>query len=181
MLLPSASSCRPRIIGGQSQSKDLWKGKEGLAIHKEIILPKSWNSGHGWLGVSNHLENVVSLHGPGKIKDIISAFGNVNFLSIRQNNTLSRGDTPNNGNVVFFTTAIRSGLSGRQGVEVSKTESPRRAIKSKIHKLDLARRKWLLVAFQPYRHSIYESRMDTRLTIGHDASYWQCVFRLPLP
>jgi len=124
LLLPSASSCRPRIVGGQPQSKDLWKGKEGLAIHKEIVLPKSGNSGHGRLGVRHNLEDVVPLHGPRKIKDIVPVFGNMHLLSVRQYKTFSRGNTPNNGNVVFFATTIRSSLSGRQGVHVGKPESP---------------------------------------------------------
>lgn len=48
----------------------------------------------------------------------------MNFLPIRQNETLSRSDTPDEGDVVFFATAGRSGFAGREGIGVGEAEAP---------------------------------------------------------
>mmetsp|Transcript_116250 Transcript_116250/g.237765 ORF Transcript_116250/g.237765 Transcript_116250/m.237765 type:complete len:225 (-) Transcript_116250:317-991(-) len=119
-----ASTTSPRIVGRQSQPKDLRKGEKGLAVHKEIVLPESRLGRHGRLGVRHDLEDVVSLHRPRKVKDPVAVFGTVDLLPVRQDQSFSRGDTPNNCHVVFFSAAIRSGLSGRQGIEVGESESP---------------------------------------------------------
>ena len=51
--------------------------------------------------MGDNFQDMVSSHGPRKIKDIVAAVGIMNFLSIRQDQTLSRGDTPNDSHVVL--------------------------------------------------------------------------------
>jgi hypothetical protein len=49
----------------------------------------------------DNFEDVISSHGPREIKDVVATAGIMDFLSVRQDETLSRGDTPNNGDIVF--------------------------------------------------------------------------------
>jgi len=74
--------------------------------------------------MGNNLQNMVPPHGPRKVKKAIAAVGIMNFLSVGQNQALSRRDTPNQGHIVFFTTTSSSSLSIRKSFRIGKSESP---------------------------------------------------------
>jgi hypothetical protein len=44
---------------------------------------------------------VIPSHCPGEIKNVVATIGIMNLLSIRQDQTFARGDTPNNGDIMF--------------------------------------------------------------------------------
>jgi hypothetical protein len=67
---------------------------------------------------------VISTHGPAVFKDIVTTAGKVNLLSIHHDDALSRSNTPNDGNIMLFTTAIGSGLAFRQSLSIGKSKSP---------------------------------------------------------
>ena len=112
IFIRSSPSSSTGIVRRQAQPKDLWKREKRLTIHKKIVLAESWHGWHRRLGMCNNFHNVVSFHRPTVFKDSGSVFRIVNFLPVRQDQTFSRGDTPNNGHIVLFTTTISSGLPG---------------------------------------------------------------------
>lgn len=74
--------------------------------------------------MSQNLEYMISTHGPTVLKNIVAARGKVSLLSVHHDYSLSRGNTPNDGNIVLFTTAIGSSLAFCQSLGIDKSKSP---------------------------------------------------------
>jgi hypothetical protein len=74
----------------------------------------------------HNLENVVASHSPAKVKDTVAATGIMNFLTIGQDQTLTRSDTPNKRDIVLFATASGSRLSSRQSLGIGKPKTPKK-------------------------------------------------------
>ena len=83
------------VIGSQSQTVHLGKGKESLPVHIKIILAETRSGRQGRRGVRHNLQHMVSPHGPRMFKNAASATRIMNLLSIRENQAFARSDAPN--------------------------------------------------------------------------------------
>ena len=72
----------------------------------------------------HNLEHIISFHGPGKIKNAIATVGIVYFLSIGKDKAFTGSQTPNEGNIVFFPTAVGTSLTSCQSFRIRKPKSP---------------------------------------------------------
>ena len=109
----------------QTESVHLGKGEEGLAIDVEVVLAESRASVHRWGGVGNYLEDVVALHGPAELKHLRSADGEVDLLTVSEEQPLPGGDGPHESNIMLLSTAGSASLTIGQSILVREAEAPR--------------------------------------------------------
>ena len=74
--------------------------------------------------MTNDLEDVVSLGGPGVIEDSGSTGGIVHFLSVEENLSLSRSHGPDDDDFVFLSAAVRSSETLVQGILIRISKAP---------------------------------------------------------
>jgi hypothetical protein len=122
-------SLSPRVIRCHPEPVNLGKGEEALSVDKEIVLAESGSRSQRRGRVCNNLENVVASHSPAKVKDTVAATGIMNFLTIGQDQTLTRSDTPNKRYIVLFATASSSRLSSCQSFGIGKSKTPKKIFK----------------------------------------------------
>ena len=108
----------------QTESVHLGKGEEGLAIDVEVVLAESRASVHRWGGVGNYLEDVVALHGPAEFKHLRSADGEVDLLTVSEEQPLPGGDGPHESNIMLLSTAGSASLTIGQSILVREAEAP---------------------------------------------------------
>ena len=125
----ACESCRTgwgvsRVVGSQSQTVDLGKGKEGLPVDIKIILAESWGWRHRRRSVCHNFQHMVSPHGPRMFKNTATATRIMHFLPIRKNQTLSRSDTPNQSHIMFLATTGCSSFTSSEGFGVGKPKPP---------------------------------------------------------
>jgi len=70
------------------------------------------------------LQDMISLHRPTMFQNRIPIVRIVNLLTIRQDQTFSRGNTPNNRHIMFFTTTLCPSLSVGNGFWIRKSKPP---------------------------------------------------------
>jgi hypothetical protein len=72
----------------------------------------------------DNLQHMIPAHRPTEIKNIVSTVRVMNLLAVAQNQAFTRGDTPNDGHIMLFTTASGTSLPIVKGFGVSKTKPP---------------------------------------------------------
>lgn len=115
----------------QTKTVHLGKGKEGLAVDVEVILAESRAGVHRWGGVGNDLEDVVALHGPAELKHLRSADGEVDLLTVSEEQPLAGGDGPHESNIVFLSTTGSASFTIRQSILVRESKAPEERIQIK--------------------------------------------------
>ena len=115
----------------QTEPVHLGKGEEGLAVDVEVVLAESRASVHRWGGVRNDLEDVVALHGPAEFKYLRSADGEVDLLTVSEEQPLPGGDGPHKSNIMLLSTAGSASLTIGQGILVREAEAPGEMISNK--------------------------------------------------
>lgn len=108
----------------QTEPVHLGKGEEGLAVDVEVVLAESRASVHRWGGVGNDLEDVVALHGPAEFKHLRSADGEVDLLTVSEEQPLAGGDGPHESNIMLLSTAGSASFTIGEGILVREAEAP---------------------------------------------------------
>ena len=108
----------------QTEPVHLGKGEEGLAVDVEVVLAESRASVHRWGGVGNDLEDVVALHGPAEFKHLRSADGEVDLLTVSEEQPLPGGDGPHESNIMLLSTTSSASFTIGQGILVREAEAP---------------------------------------------------------
>jgi hypothetical protein len=106
--------------------EDLREREEAHAINLKVKLAESWFVEERRSSVCDNLEHVSAKHRPASLKALVcsTAKAKVNFLSIRNHESLATRQTPNKHNFVFFTAAFDARKTVRDGILVGKPKTP---------------------------------------------------------
>jgi hypothetical protein len=67
---------------------------------------------------------MIPTHRPTEIKNIVSIVRVMDLLAVAQNQAFTRGNTPNDGHIMLFTTASGTSLPIVKGFGVCETKPP---------------------------------------------------------